>query len=282
MRDRGEGRQPEGSGCRRAEVFIEPGEPAVEAVPLVGGEADAVELAGIDDQFGGYAEGAEGLVHLFAAGGWDVEVFVAAHKKGWRFDAVCFQEGIADLQIAVDAGPGGSDLIIILIDILVDAIEREGKPGTGAAAGCLEPGIGGDEVVGEDAAITPAGDAEVVGVGQSFLDEVVYRAMQVDYFLISPIGGYRFTEIDPAAATAAIIHGGYQVAGSGEDLPGQIKIECVLANRAAVDKEDEGQLLAFRSVSGAVIDAGNRSFRRGSGGEGTTFASTSVAKNSSV
>jgi hypothetical protein len=38
-----------GSGYGRAEVFVEPGEPAVEAVPLIGGDTDAVELAGIDD-----------------------------------------------------------------------------------------------------------------------------------------------------------------------------------------------------------------------------------------
>ena len=88
---------PADLGCGCAKIFVEPAKPAVEAVPLVRGEADSMELAGIDDQPGGNSEGAEGLVHLFAAGGWDVEVFVAAHKKGRRFDAVCFQEGIADL-----------------------------------------------------------------------------------------------------------------------------------------------------------------------------------------
>ena len=62
------------------QVFAEPGEPAVESVALIRRDADAVELPGIYDEFGWNAESAQGLVHLFAAGGGHIEIFFSAHK----------------------------------------------------------------------------------------------------------------------------------------------------------------------------------------------------------
>src|SRR5262245_25140797 len=53
---------------------------ALIAVDEVARFLEAVELAGIDYEFGGNIEAAQGLIHLFAVEQWDVEIVPAAHK----------------------------------------------------------------------------------------------------------------------------------------------------------------------------------------------------------
>ena len=53
---------------------------ALVAVDEVARFLEAVELAGIDYEFGGNIEAAQGLIHLFAVEQWDVEIVPAAQK----------------------------------------------------------------------------------------------------------------------------------------------------------------------------------------------------------
>jgi len=53
---------------------------ALVAVDEVARFLEAVELAGIDYEFGGNIEAAQGLIHLFAVEQWDVEIVPPAQK----------------------------------------------------------------------------------------------------------------------------------------------------------------------------------------------------------
>ena len=53
---------------------------ALVAVDEVARFLEAVELAGIDYEFSGNIEAAQGLIHLFAVEQWDVEIVPAAQK----------------------------------------------------------------------------------------------------------------------------------------------------------------------------------------------------------
>jgi len=57
-----------------------PIETALVAVDEVARFLEAVELAGIDDEFGGNVEAAQGLIHLFAVEQRDIEIVPAAQK----------------------------------------------------------------------------------------------------------------------------------------------------------------------------------------------------------
>lgn len=70
-----------GGGGVAFDVVGVPGEIAVEAVGDVGGESELVILVGVDDEFSGYAEALESLVHLLAAEDGDVGVDIAAEEE---------------------------------------------------------------------------------------------------------------------------------------------------------------------------------------------------------
>ena len=57
-----------------------PIETALVAVDEVARFLKTVELAGIDYEFGGNIEAAQGLIHLFTVKQWDVEIVPAAQK----------------------------------------------------------------------------------------------------------------------------------------------------------------------------------------------------------
>lgn len=105
------------------QIGVEPREVALQAVVDVAGAGEEVELGGIDDQFGGDAEGAEGLVHLFAADDGDVEVVLAAHEESGGFDAIGVEKWIGNLHPGFRRLPGRAQFVGVLKYVLVGAVE---------------------------------------------------------------------------------------------------------------------------------------------------------------
>lgn len=105
------------------QIGVEPREVALQAVVDVAGAGEEVELGGIDDQFGGDAEGAEGLVHLFAADDRDVEVVLTAHEEGGRFDAIGVQERIGNFDPGIERLPRRAQFVGVLKNVLVGAVK---------------------------------------------------------------------------------------------------------------------------------------------------------------
>src|SRR5579871_780651 len=201
-------------------VFIKPRYPSLQSVALVAWHADAMELSGIDDELCGHAECAQRLIHLFAACGGHVEIFFAAEKKCGRFYFVGFEQRVRNLDVRAHAFPRRPDFIIVLIDVLVNAIKRKRETRACATARGFEACVGSDEIIGEYAAIAPSCYAEFIGVGDSFFDEVINSAVQVDDFFVAPVGRNYFAKRQSPSVASAIIYGNNLITARSKHLPG--------------------------------------------------------------
>jgi hypothetical protein len=177
-----------------------------------------VELAGIDDQFGRDSEAAEGLVHLLAAVEGDIEVLVAAHEEGRRFDAVGVVERVGELDVGLLGFPGREQFVVVLVDVLVDSVEDDGVADAGAAGCCFETRSAGDGVVGEDASVAPSADAETSGIGVAFAHGFIDGGEQVFNFMMSPVGEDGLLVDVSAARAAAVVHVEDGESAGGEEL----------------------------------------------------------------
>ena len=147
-----------------------------------------MELVGVDDEFGWGTYAFEGLVHLLAALDGDVEVLFATHEERRGFNTVGVEEGIGEFNVGIEVLPRGAEFVVVLQNILVDAVEAEKIAHSGAAGGCFEACGAGDHIVGEDAAVAPAADAHAVCVDLAGGDGGVYCGLQVKDFLVAPVG----------------------------------------------------------------------------------------------
>jgi hypothetical protein len=84
---------------------------------------------------------------------------------------------------------------------------------------CLEACVAGDEVIGQQAAVTPATHAESRRVGQPRGDGVVDSREEIGHLLVAPIREYAARELAAAAGAAAIINREHDVAMGCEQLP---------------------------------------------------------------
>src|SRR4051812_38356679 len=82
-------------------------------------------------------------------------------------------EGIGDRDPPIEVLPGSTKLHFVISDILVGAVTGEHVGNACAAGRGLEARVGGDHVVGEDAAVAPAANAKTVRVGNAALNGVV-------------------------------------------------------------------------------------------------------------
>src|SRR5262249_24089815 len=130
------------------------GEVTLEPVALVTGRRDVVELAAINHQLGVDTEASQRLIHLFAAGDGNVEIFLASEKQRGRLDSIRMEEWIGDPDPDVLGFPRWTNLGIVLSRVLIEAIHRRLQRAAGAADGCFESRVGRDCVVGENSAIT--------------------------------------------------------------------------------------------------------------------------------
>jgi hypothetical protein len=81
----------------------------------------------------------------------------------------------------------GAQLGVILPHVHVCPVTGEYVRATGAAYRRLEPGVRGDHVVGQDAAIAPATDAGWSG-RNPFADGIVHSRQHVLHVLVAPVG----------------------------------------------------------------------------------------------
>ncbi len=103
-----------------------------------------------------------------------------------------------------------------------------------------------DDVVGQDAAVAPAADAEPIGVGDSRPDDVVDGRHHVLVVLVPPVGPDRAAVRGSPARRAARVRGDDGVAVRGEHLPLELERGRVLVGGPAVDPQDRGDALPRR------------------------------------
>ncbi len=63
-----------------------------------------------------------------------------------------------------------------------------GLPTPAPLVAAFEARGAGDGVVGEDAAVAPAADAEAIGIGIALLHRLVHAGEQVVDFMVTPVG----------------------------------------------------------------------------------------------
>ena len=77
--------------------------------------------------------------------------------------------------------------IVVLNDVLVGSVERDRKRGARATRPGLETIIGCDQVVSQDAAITPTADAESIRIRDAHLYSVVHSSQQILHFVVATV-----------------------------------------------------------------------------------------------
>src|SRR6185503_17567972 len=152
-------------------VFVVPREIGLPTIALITRSLNAVVFVRIDDELRVDAETAQRLVHLLTTLNRNVEIAFAAEKERRRLNAIRVQKRIRDLHVRLPRLriPGWSNLVIVLNDVLIGAVERDRERGARAAGRGFETSVAGDQVVSQDTAITPAANAESLRIGDSHL-----------------------------------------------------------------------------------------------------------------
>src|ERR1051326_813015 len=181
-----------GSGCRSSRllhVLVIPGQVTLPTIALITRPLNAVILVGIDDELRVDAETTQRLVHLLTALNRDVEVALAAEEQGRRLNLIGVQKRIRDLHVRLPRLriPRWSNLVVVLNDVLVGAVERGRERRTRTACRAFEASITRDQVVGKDTAITPAADTESIRIGDAHLDDVIDAREQILNFIVAPV-----------------------------------------------------------------------------------------------
>ena len=136
---------------------------------------------------------------------------------------VDLEKRIAHLHIELRILPRRPEFVVVLQDVLVDAIERHRRGHAGSADAGLEAVGAGDRVVGEDAAVAPASDGEAIGIGNTHRDSLIDAGQQIFDFEVAPVGGDRLGVVLPAAGAAAVVHVELGVALGGEPLAQEVE-----------------------------------------------------------
>src|SRR5690606_37585922 len=118
---------------------------------------------------------------------------------------------------------------------------RELQRTAGAGRRCLEALVGGNRVVGQNAAVTPSPDAQAGRIGNAFTDRPVHAREQVHDLQVAPVGVDGLLVSGPPAGAAAVVHLQDGVAAGGKDLPDRVERVVVLPVGATVDPQDERQ-----------------------------------------
>ena len=99
------------------------------------------------------------------------------------------QEWIRNLHIGFPGfrAPGRANLVIVLNDILISTIESDRERRARATGCAFEARVGGDHVIGQDSAITPAADAQSLGIGDAQSDCMINSCFQIFDFVMTPV-----------------------------------------------------------------------------------------------
>src|SRR5262245_29591176 len=109
------------------------------------------------------------------------------------------EERVAHALEGLAVAPGLAELQRILADVHVDAPHAEHVGGARARNRGLEAWVTRDYLVGQDAAVAVAADAEAVGVRDALLDDVVDSGEHVRGVDVAPVGVDRLRELEAAA-----------------------------------------------------------------------------------
>ena len=103
-------------------------------------------------------------------------------------NTVSMVERVGQFDIGFLGLPRRLQLVIVLVDVLVHAVEHDGIAYSRAAGGRFESRVAGDGVVGKDAAVAPAANAQAVWIGIAFLHRFIHGGQQVFHFMMTPVG----------------------------------------------------------------------------------------------
>src|SRR5262245_59304911 len=208
---------------RLLQALVIPREIPLEPVADVARAVDAVILIRIDDKLSINAETAQRLIPLLASGHGHIEITLAAQKQRRSLDAVGVKEWIGNFLIGLPRlrVPGRADFVVVLNDVLISPVKRDGEGRAGAAGRRLEAIVAGDHVIGQDAAVAPTADAQTIRIGHAHLDDVINARLQVFDFIMTPVGEDRARELLSTTRAAAIVHGQYRVPVRRKELPFQ-------------------------------------------------------------
>ncbi len=87
--------------------------------------------------------------------------------------------------------PWRPEFIIVLNNVLIGAVECHGERGSGAAGGGFEPGVGGDHVIRQNGAVTPAAHAQPRWVRHARADDIIDAGFEIFHFIVAPVGENR-------------------------------------------------------------------------------------------
>ena len=224
------------------QVLVVPLDVSVQPIALVARGRDAVVLARVDHQLRVDAKALERLVHLLAAGDGHVEVVLPAHEQRRRLDAIGLEERVAHLGPGVRVLPRLAHLGVVLQDVLVRSVHRHLQGAAGAGGRGLEARVGGNRVVGEDAAVAPAADAQSIGIGDAGRDRPVHSGQQIDDLEVAPVGVDGLLVLRAAPGSATVVHLQHGVAVGRQDLADLVEAVVVLSVGSAVNPEDQREL----------------------------------------
>ena len=212
-----------------------------------------MKLVGIDHELSIDTQAAQSLIHLLAALHRYIEVTLAAEKQRRRLNSISVQERIGDLDVGFPGPgvPGRANLIVVLNDVLIGAVESDGECSPGPAGGGFEPIVRGNDVIGKNAAVAPAAHTQAIGISDTHGNHVVHAGEQVLHFVIAPVGKDRARKFLAPARAAPIVHRQYCIAVRGEHLPLSGKGMLILAIRAAMNPQQQRDPGAFR-VTGRI------------------------------
>src|SRR6266516_1381461 len=164
---------------RLLQILVIPGQVALQTIADVAGTLDALILVEVDHQLCFDAKAAQRLVHLLATLDGHIEIAFATEKQCGSLDVIGVEEWIGDFYVSFPCFwvPGGTNLMIVLDDVLVCAVEGNGKGSAGATGCCLKTEIADNHIVSQNGAIAPATDSQPIRISDSHLDNVIYSSL---------------------------------------------------------------------------------------------------------
>src|SRR5262245_42667193 len=99
------------------------------------------------------------------------------------------QEWIRQLHVSFPRFciPRRSYLVIVLNDVLVGSIECDCERCAGAARCSFESIVSRDQIIGENAAVTPATNAETIRISDAHLDHMIDACQEILNLEVAPI-----------------------------------------------------------------------------------------------
>ena len=153
------------------------------------------------------------------------------------------QERVTDFDPRFKAlPPRRANLVVVLVDVLVVAVESQRESDSGTAGGGFETVVRGDQIVRQNPAVAPAANAQLVWVGQSHVDHMIHPGVQIENLFLAPIAGNGNRILLSTPIAAPIVHLQNRVPSGGKHLPFERPRMLILAVRPAMNAEQQRNL----------------------------------------